>query len=267
MKLWIIGAVGGFILGLVLGCPIVALGSAVAGAGLGLIADQLVGSNEVEAPQPRSEAGSGDPLLREDFDLEARTVFLSRLVGLFTAVARCDGTIRREEIKVIRRFFEQNFSLTDEDGALVSRLLREALTSPVDMELALDGYAASSRAADRLLFLQALYEVALGDGDLAQSEQKLINRICADLGISEKDHRTIRGLFFDEPSSDDDYAMLGLEPGADEAELKKAFREMAATHHPDKVAHLGSDASAMAGRRFAEIKLAYERILQARAVS
>lgn len=270
MKLWMVGAAAGVVVGFLLGGPFVALGGAVAGIGLGLIADQLFPvEDEREVYIPPEEPAAAllaSPDAGGEVDLEARNAFLANLIGLLTAVARCDGTIHREEIKAIRGFLEEVFTLTEQDTILVRRLLREALASPVDVDPALQAYEARSRPADRLLFLQALYEVALGDGELSQAEQKLINRICADLGISEQDHRTIRGLFFDEPSSDDDYALLGVEPGADDAMLKKVFRELAAKHHPDKVAHLGADASAMAGRRFAEIKLAYERIRQARAV-
>jgi DnaJ like chaperone protein len=196
----------------------------------------------------------------------SRSEFIRHLVALLTAVARCDGTIRREEVRAIRSFFERSLTLSGEDTTMVQRVLKEALVTPVDVDAISQWYARHSQPADRLLLLQAVYEVALGDGDLISEEQKLINRICAHLEIGEADHRAIRNLYFDEPTLDDDYAVLGLEPGAAEGDLKRAFRALAARHHPDKVTHLGPDAVAMAGRRFSEIKLAYERIRQGRVV-
>jgi DnaJ like chaperone protein len=46
--------------------------------------------------------------------------------------------------------------------------------------------------------------------------------------------------------------------------VKRAFRQLAAAHHPDKVAHLGPGAVDQANRRFREIRDAYEEIRRLR---
>lgn len=53
---------------------------------------------------------------------------------------------------------------------------------------------------------------------------------------------------------------LGLRPGADPASIRKAYREMMAQYHPDKVAHLGEELKRTALRKTLEIKKAYERL-------
>jgi len=58
----------------------------------------------------------------------------------------------------------------------------------------------------------------------------------------------------------DPYAVLELEPGAAQAEIKAAYRRLAAQYHPDKVQHLGRDIQALADRRFKEIQRAYEEL-------
>jgi DnaJ-class molecular chaperone len=53
------------------------------------------------------------------------------------------------------------------------------------------------------------------------------------------------------------YAMLGVEKSASNAELKRAYREMAIKVHPDK----GGDAD-----QFQELQRAYESIVEERKV-
>jgi DnaJ like chaperone protein len=60
------------------------------------------------------------------------------------------------------------------------------------------------------------------------------------------------------------YARLGLAPGASDAEVKRAYRQLAAAHHPDRVSHLGPGAVEQATRRFQEIQDAYEMIRRLR---
>ena len=60
------------------------------------------------------------------------------------------------------------------------------------------------------------------------------------------------------------YARLGLTPEASDADVKRAFRQLAATHHPDRVANLGKGAVEQASRRFQEIRESYEEILRLR---
>src|SRR5690606_18886686 len=50
----------------------------------------------------------------------------------------------------------------------------------------------------------------------------------------------------------DYYAILGVSPAADHAEIKKAFRKLAVRYHPDK------NPSAVAKTRFQEISEAYD---------
>jgi hypothetical protein len=61
---------------------------------------------------------------------------------------------------------------------------------------------------------------------------------------------------------DDPYRKLGLDPGADEAAVRQAYRRLAQLHHPD---HNGG--SPEAARRFEEIHAAYLGILRRRAAA
>ena len=60
------------------------------------------------------------------------------------------------------------------------------------------------------------------------------------------------------------YKVLGIEPTATDDEVRKAYRQMALKHHPDRVAALGEDVRKAAERKFQEINEAKERIYNAR---
>jgi DnaJ like chaperone protein len=49
-----------------------------------------------------------------------------------------------------------------------------------------------------------------------------------------------------------------LYDGAKPDEIKKAYRQLAAKYHPDRVAHLGPELVELTSEKFKQIKAAYE---------
>ncbi len=62
------------------------------------------------------------------------------------------------------------------------------------------------------------------------------------------------------PSQWDPYRILGVEIGASQDTIKKAFRQLASKYHPDKVGYLGDEFRVLAERRFKEIQKAYDEL-------
>ena len=114
----------------------------------------------------------------------------------------------------------------------------------------------------RRALLDALFELTLVDGALQRSEREALRRAARGLGISEEDEQAIAVRHLGE--GDAHYALLGLTPEATDAEVKRAFRQLAAQFHPDKAAHVGRQAAEQAARRFQEIRDAYEEIRRLR---
>ncbi|WP_043530007.1 DnaJ domain-containing protein [Litchfieldella xinjiangensis] len=56
--------------------------------------------------------------------------------------------------------------------------------------------------------------------------------------------------------------VLGLEPGASRSDIRKAYRRLAQTHHPDRFFAQGEAMTASASARFQRIKNAYEYLMQ-----
>ncbi|MET0255422.1 MAG: co-chaperone DjlA [Luteibacter sp.] len=61
-------------------------------------------------------------------------------------------------------------------------------------------------------------------------------------------------------SGPDPYAVLGIQRGADERAIKRAYRKLISEHHPDRLGDLPEDMRRRAESRASEINAAYERI-------
>jgi len=58
-------------------------------------------------------------------------------------------------------------------------------------------------------------------------------------------------------SQDDPYEILGINQGASQSEIRKAYLLAAQKYHPDKVEHLGKDLQKIAQDKFIQIQEAY----------
>ncbi|WP_300359576.1 DnaJ domain-containing protein [Fusobacterium sp.] len=56
------------------------------------------------------------------------------------------------------------------------------------------------------------------------------------------------------------YTILGVQPGATQDEIKKAYREQAKKHHPDRFANESQDIRDYHEKKFKEINEAYEKL-------
>ena len=64
----------------------------------------------------------------------------------------------------------------------------------------------------------------------------------------------------DDDGADSPHRVLGVEPGASQDDIRRAYRRLAAQYHPDKVAHLGADLRQLAEQKFKAIQAAYEML-------
>jgi DnaJ like chaperone protein len=214
----------------------------------------------LEAP-PALEFPS-EPVTREQIDTQAQEHFARHFCALFIEVARVDGEVSREEVRVAKEYFEKTLKYEPEGLETVRLLLKEFIRKPPTLDESIAACRDELPIGDRLLLVDVLYQLALVDGALQRSEQESLRQIVKGLGLPEEDRRAIAARYLG--TGQTHYARLGLAPGASDAEVKRAYRQLAAAHHPDRVSHLGAGAVEQATRRFQEIQDAYEMIRRLR---
>lgn len=265
----VLGAMLGLMAGLLVGSPWAIVLFLIAGGFAGRYYDAL-NAMPPQDPEALSDFAPTYPLPYDDTaghalsrrEEEPYEQLASDLCAVFVEVAHADGEVRRDEVKVVRRYFQKTLGYGPEALEVVRGHLKTFLNHPPDLDAAVSACEAQLPASERHRLLDTLYELALADGGMQRSEREVLRRVAEGLGISEADEHAIISAHLG--ASDEHYAALGLTPDATDVEVKRAFRQLAAEFHPDKAAHLGRQAAEQAARRFQEVRDAYEEIRRLR---
>lgn len=198
-----------------------------------------------------------------------RNSFLLSMLVLTAYIIKADGKVMHSEMEVVRAMLRQNFG--DSCAKQGEEILRQLFDE--EKRLGRDAFRENIRqscrqVADhlddsgRLQLLSFLVAIAQADGNVPQSEMTALREVAQWMGLSAD--RVDAMLHLGGDTLDDAYKVLGLTPQATDDEVKKAFRQLALEHHPDRVAKLGDDVRKAAEKKFQEINAAKERIYKAR---
>lgn len=262
----VIGVAVGFALGYVLGNA--SLGLLLSAVGL-FVGHMLIDRDSIPYPQtampPSREEllGRVAPLPRlapplPEISPQLRDLARA-LCPIFIEVARADGEVSQEEVRVVREFFSEKLGFAGDDLEAVRVALKDALKAPSgDLDVLVRDVRSQVKPADRLSTVNALYELALVDGELKRTESDAIKRVVNAFNLSEEQLREITATQLGSGSAH--YALLGLNPQASDGEIKAAFRRLASEHHPDRFASEGPQRAEAAAEAFRKIKDAYEEL-------
>ena len=255
----IFGKIVGGVLGFAVGGPLGALIGAVAGHGL------------IDRSRSRAvESGAGA------IEADAGVVFALGVIALSAKVAKADGTVTRDEILTFQRIFP----FDPDERSRIADLYNEARRSAEGFEAYAEQVRSALAAKPELLaeVVDALYAIAAADGELHPAEDRMIARIGAIFGLSEYELASLRARHASGSgagagdASDrgkgaaEAYAVLGLEPGVSDEELRAAHRNLVRTYHPDRLVSKGlpEEFMALANDRLAAINAAYETVTKER---
>lgn len=233
---WLVG--GG--LGWIFGGPI--------GAILGIALGSMFGGSTSETAQYQ-----GTP----------RGNFAISLLVLSAAVMKADQKVVKAELDFVRNFFVSQFGL-DEGNRMIT-MLREILKQDINVQDVSVQIGQHTEYAVKLQLLHYLFGIAAADNLYHPDEVDLIGVIARYMGISTADFNSVKAMFV--KSTEWAYEILEINPAATDDEVKKAYREMAKIHHPDKVASLGEDIKKAATEKFQKISAAYDEIKKQRGMA
>lgn len=182
------------------------------------------------------------------------------LLVLIAAILKSDGKVLRSELEYTKKFLVQNFGENGAKEALI--MLKDLLKQEIPVADVCDQISEHVNYSSRLQLLHFLYGLSYADGQLSQSEEKLLNLIAASLKITNNDKESLSAMFRN--TVEDLYKILEIESTASDEDVKKAYRKMAMKYHPDKVATMGEDIKRAAHEKFQMLNSAYERIKKER---
>lgn len=208
--------------------------------------DMLQAGNNYQPGQPTTKGG-----------------YIMSLLVLVSAVMKADGKILKSELNYTKDFFVRSFGAPAAGEAV--KILRDLLNQNIPVTEVCHQIQKNMDLSSRLQLLHFLFGIAGADGTVHDSEHKLIEHIAQQMGINEKDYKSIESMFV--ANTDAAYKILEVEPGATDDELKKAYRKMAVKYHPDKVHYLGEDVQKAANEKFQKVNEAWETIKKKRNIA
>ncbi len=235
---------------------------ALVGAGVGFLVGRLAGAliggllghlfqKQLVAPRRSSSA--------------ARAVErAAALVQLAVAVARLDGPLDADEREAIRSYFHRDAGLPPESLGAVDRMIEAALAGPALAPVEAARALPPLDGPDRIHVLFVLFRIALADRSLLPVEIEALAAAARVMGLSSEDFQGVLAHFVASGTGGaaDDFAVLGVEPGADLDTVKEKYREAARNYHPDRFQHLGPEFTSVATEKFQRIQEAYTRIME-----
>jgi len=200
-----------------------------------------------------------------DPELRRRVAFSIAMIALSAKMAKADGVVTQDEI----RAFQEIFEVPPEETRNVVRLYDLARRDVAGYELYAErmaGLCGSGRTNCGILedILDGLFHIAKADGVMHEREGTFLRRIAEIFRIDEAHYERIVARHLDLGEADP-YVVLGVSPGAPLEEVRRHYRRLVASNHPDRLIARGlpQEFIAIATTRLAAINAAYELLEKA----
>jgi DnaJ like chaperone protein len=191
--------------------------------------------------------------------------FAAALIGLGAKLAKADGVVTRDEIDAFKRVFQA----PPEAEAGMARFFDLARQTTLGYDAYAKIIARKFRAKPAALedVLDGLFHIALADGLVSDDELKFLVHVSEIFGFSERDFRRIKVSHLGR-AADDPYLILGVDEDISDADLKRAYRRMAAANHPDKLMARGlpEQMQKLANHKMAMVNAAYAEVKRLRKI-
>lgn len=243
---WVGAFVGFFIRG---------LSGAVLGFFAGSILDGFFGSNKGKTSTIFQDYTRPN-VSPADFELN--------LLSLCSIVIKADGQVSQSEMDYVRQYFVGTYG--KEKANAIFRTFNEVNKKrEISAQRICTFLVQRTRYEVRLQLLHFLFGIAQSDGNIGNPEIQKIREIAGYLRISLNEFESIKAMFI--KSADNSYKILDVEKSASDAEIKKAYRNMAKKYHPDRVNTQDEAIKKGAEEKFKQVQAAYETIQKERGLN
>ena len=275
----------GMIVGAIIGnASRIPLGGLLGGI-IGAVVEEKIrnGVSGAETVRPRRTRMSQTGEDRERREI----VFLTAAAAMFAKMAKADGRITSDEIAYVEQAF-MRLGFTGERRDFCISVFRRAKDDGITIyAYAAEFAACEPHAAVREMMYSMLWDLACADGQVSSAELAVLRHITMHLGVRsalfefeaerriggrrsrEGSRRSYGGgQSGDGMSERDAYAILGCSASATNAELKRAYRELAKQNHPDALRARGvpEELVKKANEKMARVNAAWSEIRRIRSI-
>jgi DnaJ like chaperone protein len=211
-----------------------------------------------------SMLAKGEPLAKIFSKLrtppEKSVAFTIAVIALGAKMAKSDGSVKKEEVKVFRRIFHipesevaaagKVFDLARQDVAgydVYARRIRKMF---------------GERHQTLLDLMESLFYISLADGEYHPKEDEFLQNVNEIFGFSHRDFLKLKARFVEVEM--DPHEILGVEPYSNIKEIKRAYKDKVLECHPDKLMARGmpEEAIKLAQTKLSQINNAYEQLVE-----
>ena len=197
----------------------------------------------------RSKNGSIRNISSQDFELN--------LLALASLVIKADGRVSKQELDYVRSYFVSAYG--KERANTTFKIFNDNINkngiSPSNISKLFNSVL---KYESRLQVIHFLFGIAKADGNVSSPELQKLLEFSNLLRLSRADFESIKAMFIDQVGGA--YKILEIDKSASDQKVKRAYRDLAKKHHPDKVQHLGKAYVKSAQEKFQKVQKAYERI-------
>ena len=201
---------------------------------------------------------------RQSFSSNQRNqaAFFTALFACLAKLAKADGVVSREEVDKVDSYIKERFNFPDNERLFAIQIFNQAK----DDSYTFQDYAAqlasllSQNKNSLIMFYELLFELAIADGVLHDSEEKLLKEVPFIFGIRSDLFEELKAKFDNQVS--DAYLVLGVSRDMSFADIKKEYQKKRREFHPDTLTSKGLPEELLekAKERFIQIQQAYEEI-------
>jgi DnaJ like chaperone protein len=197
---------------------------------------------------------------------ETQLAFFVGTFSMLAKLAKADGRVRQEEIDTIESFAVNDLGLTPSSREVAFNIFRAALNSPASFEdFAIQFYGHFRNQPQMIeMMVDILLRVAAADGSIHLAEETLILSAARIFNFDPNRLNQLKSRYM--ASSEKYYDILGCSRQDPDEAIKRRYRHLVQTYHPDKIAGKGlpDEFTQLAQEKFREIQEAYETIKKER---